>query len=143
MRMLAIAAVSLGLAVAVGHARAADGAKGTWQLSNGKVTVRVSNCGDGLCGRVVALRKPRDDKGRPRLDKENPNPTFRSRPVIGLTILSNMRANGEGAWSGTIYNPDDGNTYGSTMQLLGPSTMKVNGCVAGVFCKSMKFIRVD
>jgi uncharacterized protein (DUF2147 family) len=143
MRMLAIAAVSLGLAVAVGHARAADGAKGTWQLSNGKVTVRVSNCGDGLCGRVVALRKPRDDKGRPRLDKENPNPTLRSRPVIGLTILSNMRANGEGAWSGTIYNPDDGNTYGSTMQLLGPSTMKVNGCVAGVFCKSMKFIRVD
>ena len=140
---LAVAAASLGLAVAAGHARAADGAKGTWRLSNGKVTVRVLPCGDGLCGRVVALRKPRDDKGRPRLDKENPNPALRSRPVIGLTILSNMRANGEGAWSGTIYNPDDGNTYSSSMHLLGPSTMKVNGCVAGVFCKSMKFIRVD
>ena len=63
--------------------------------------------------------------------------------MIGLTILSNMRANGQGTWSGTIYNPDDGNTYSSSMQLLGPSTMKVNGCVVGVFCKSMKFIRVD
>jgi uncharacterized protein (DUF2147 family) len=143
MRMVAVAAVSLGLAVAVGPARAADGAKGTWRLSNGKVTVRVSPCGNGLCGRVVGLRKPRDDKGRPRLDKENPNPSLRSRPVIGLTILSNMRASGEGTWSGTIYNPDDGNTYSSSMQLVGPSTMKVNGCVAGVFCKSMKFIRVD
>ena len=143
MRMLAVAAVSLGLAVAVGPAGAADGATGTWRLSTGKVTVRVSPCGGGLCGRVVALRKPRDDKGRPRLDKENPNPALRSRPVIGLTILSNMRAKGEGMWSGIIYNPDDGNTYSSSMQLLGPSTMKVNGCVVGVFCKSMKFIRVD
>ena len=143
MRMVAVAAVSLGLAVVAGPARAADGATGTWRLSSGKVTVRVSPCGGGLCGRVVALRKPRDDKGRPRLDKENPNPALRSRPVIGLTILSNMRANGQGTWSGTIYNPDDGNTYSSSMQLLGPSTMKVNGCVVGVFSKSMKFIRVD
>ena len=143
MRIVAVAAVSLGLTVAAQPAGAADSATGTWRLSNGKVTVRVSSCGDGLCGRVVALRKPRDDKGRPRLDKENPNPSLRSRPVIGLTILSNMRANGEGTWSGTIYNPDDGNTYASSMQLVGPSTMKVNGCVAGVFCRSMKFNRVD
>ena len=143
MRMAVVAAVGLGITVAAGPARAADGATGTWRLSSGKVTVRVSPCGGGLCGRVVALRKPRDDKGRPRLDKDTPNPALRSRPVIGLTILSNMRANGQGTWSGTIYNPDDGNTYSSSMQLLGPSTMKVNGCVVGVFCKSMKFIRVD
>lgn len=142
MRMMAVMAVALGLAAATGPALA-DGATGTWRMSNGKVTVRVAPCGGGLCGRVVALKKPRDDKGRPRLDKENPNPALRQRPVIGLTILSNMRADGEGSWSGTIYNPDDGNTYSSSMQLVGPSTMKVNGCVAGVLCKTMKFVRVD
>lgn len=141
--MRLVAVMMLGLAVAAGPAFAADGATGTWRLADGKVTVKVSPCGGGLCGRVVALRKPKDGKGRPRLDKENPNPSLRSRPVIGLTILSNMRASGEGRWSGTIYNPDDGNTYSSRMQLLGPSTMKVDGCVAGVLCKSMKFIRVD
>jgi uncharacterized protein (DUF2147 family) len=141
MRLLAVTV--LGLAVAAGPALAADGATGTWRLSDGKVTVKVTPCGTRLCGRVVALRKPRDGKGRPRLDKENPNPALRARPVIGLTILSNMRASGEGRWSGTIYNPDDGNTYSSRMQLLGPTTMRVDGCVAGVLCKSMKFIRVD
>lgn len=141
--MRLVAVTVLALAVSAGPSMASDGATGTWRLSNGKVTVRVAPCGGGLCGRVVALRKPTDGKGRPRLDKENPNPALRSRPVIGLTILSNMRANGEGRWSGTIYNPDDGNTYSSRMQLLGPSTMKVDGCVAGVLCKSMKFIRVD
>jgi uncharacterized protein (DUF2147 family) len=138
---LGVAAVGLVLAASSGWA--SDAATGTWRLSNGKVTVRVSPCGAHLCGRVVALRKPRDDKGRPRVDKENPNPALRSRPVIGLTILSNMRAAGQGSWSGTIYNPDDGNTYSSHMQLLGPSAMRVDGCVAGVFCKSMTFIRVD
>jgi len=143
MRLLAVSSIILGVAVAAGHALASGGPQGIWRMSNGKVTVRVVPCGGSYCGMVVALRKPRDGHGHWRLDKENPNPALRSRPVIGLTILSNMRTVGTGAWSGTIYNPDDGKTYSSSMRLFGPSTMTVSGCVAGVLCKSMKFIRVD
>lgn len=143
MRWVAMTLAFVGLAAWAGPSLAADGPTGTWRMSNGKVTVRVAHCGAGYCGRVVALKKPRDDHGRPRLDKENPNPSLRQRPVLGLTILSNMRADGDGSWSGTIYNPDDGNTYSSYMQLTGPSTMKVNGCVAGILCKTLKFTRVD
>ncbi len=144
MRMAAaVAAAALGLTVASTPALAGSSATGVWRMSNGKVTVRVSPCGPRLCGTVVGLKKAHDNKGRPRRDKENPNPALRQRPVIGLTILSNMRAAGEGRWTGTIYNPDDGNTYSSRMQLQGPATMKVDGCVAGVLCKSMKFIRID
>lgn len=111
-------------------------------MANGKVTVRVTRCGANLCGKVVALRKPRDDNGRIRRDKENPNPALRSRPVVGLTILSNMKSNGNGRWSGTIYNPDDGNTYRSEMRLQNANTMKVDGCVS-VFCRSMNFTRIQ
>ncbi|MFM8747360.1 MAG: DUF2147 domain-containing protein [Aestuariivirga sp.] len=124
-------------------AQAGSDATGTWRMANGKVTVKVTRCGANLCGKVVGLRKPRDDKGRPRLDKENPNPSLRSRPVIGLTILRNMRADGEGYWTGTIYNPDDGKTYSSYMTLQNARTMKVDGCVAMVFCRSMKFVKLD
>jgi uncharacterized protein (DUF2147 family) len=140
-KKLMAAAVLLGLA-GLGIPAAAETATGIWRMSNGKVTVKVTPCGANLCGTVVGLKKPRDDKGRPRLDKENPNPALRSRPVIGLTILSNMKAGGNGRWTGTIYNPDDGNTYRSEMKLQNPNTMKVDGCVA-VFCRSMKFIRVQ
>lgn len=136
------AAILFGLAAASGPVLAGE-ATGVWKMSNGKVTVKVSPCGGNLCGTVVALKKPRDDKGRPRLDKENPNPALRKRPVIGLTILSNMRQRGSGYWVGTIYNPDDGNTYSSQMEMQGPNTMKVDGCVAAVFCKSMKFVRIQ
>jgi uncharacterized protein (DUF2147 family) len=136
------AAVLLGFWGLEAPAAAGESATGVWRLSNGKVTVRVSPCGSSLCGKVVALKKPRDDKGRLRRDKENPNPALRSRPVVGLTILSNMKAGGNGYWTGTIYNPDDGNTYRSEMKLQNANTMRVDGCVA-VFCRSMKFIRVQ
>lgn len=142
MRVIATAVFALGLALG-GAAQASDGATGTWRMSNGKVTVRVAPCGAALCGRVVGLKKPRDSEGHIKVDSRNPNPALRQRPVVGLTILSNMKASGDGRWSGTIYNPDDGRTYSSSIQLLGPSTLKVNGCVAGVLCKSLKFIRVQ
>jgi uncharacterized protein (DUF2147 family) len=134
-------AAILGLAIFVGPALADVPAVGTWAMDNGKVTVSVSPCGGNLCGKVVALKKPRDDKGRPRLDKENPEASLRSRPVIGLTILSNMKPSGDNKWQGTIYNPDDGYTYRAKMKLQNESTMKVEGCVA-VFCRSMKFVKI-
>ncbi len=138
---LAIGVVAAAMATS-GAAVQAEDATGVWRLQNGKVTVRVAPCGGNLCGTVVALKKPHDDKGRPRLDKENPNKALRSRPVIGLTIMSNMKPNGDGRWTGTIYNPDDGNTYQSKMKLQNANTMKVDGCVM-VFCRSMKFVRVQ
>lgn len=140
-RIFTVAAL-MGLCTLASGAVASEEATGVWRMANGKVTVRVAPCGSNLCGTVVGLKKPRDDKGRPRLDKENPNPALRRRPVIGLTILSNMKAGGDGYWTGTIYNPDDGNTYRSEMKLQNAKTMRVDGCVA-IFCKSMKFIRVD
>ncbi len=138
-----IAAAVLGLLAAPGEASAGPDPTGTWRMANGKVTVRVVRCGAFYCGKVVGLRKPRDDKGRPRLDKENPNPALRSRPVIGLTILRNMEPDGEGAWAGTIYNPDDGKTYSSYMTLRNARTIEVDGCVAVVLCRTMKFVKLD
>lgn len=144
MRMIiAVLAIAVfGFAGVAGNAFAGTPATGVWKLDNGKVTVKVSPCGGNLCGTVIGLKKPRDDKGRPRLDKENPDKALRSRPVIGLTILSNMKPDGSNRWNGTIYNPDDGNTYRSRMKLQNASTMKVEGCVV-VFCNSMKFVRVE
>jgi uncharacterized protein (DUF2147 family) len=134
------------LMFAMSFATGASGAlagdpSGTWIMASGKVTVRVSSCGDALCGRVVALKKPLDKQGRPKVDHENPNPALRSRPVIGLALLSGMKPKGENKWTGYIYNPDDGRTYNAIVTVNG-DTMKVKGCVV-VFCKSKNFVRVN
>lgn len=122
-----------------GLASADEDASGVWKLDSGKVTVRIAPCGPSLCGAIVGLAKPLDKKGRPKVDKKNPNEALRNRPIIGLTILANMKSAGENRWRGTIYNADDGKTYSSYMKLSG-SNMKVKGCV-GPFCKTMLFVR--
>jgi uncharacterized protein (DUF2147 family) len=124
-----------------GQSLAGSGAIGTWTMDSGKVTVRISPCGGSLCGTVVTLSKPLDKNGKPKLDKKNPNPALRKRPVVGLTILSAMKPDGDSRWAGRIYNADDGHTYQSYMKLDGDA-IKVKGCVAFI-CKKMTFRRVD
>ena len=109
----------------------------------GKVTVKVSDCGRGLCATIVDLAEPISKiDGKPKVDRENPDTSKRQRPLIGLTVMNGMAPNGQNTWKGTIYNPDDGNTYRATMRLNG-NVMKVQGCVAAVFCKTNTFRRID
>jgi uncharacterized protein (DUF2147 family) len=122
-----------------GLAVAEDGASGVWRLDSGKVTVRIMPCGASLCGAIVGLAKPLNKQGQPKVDRKNPSKSLRNRPLIGLTILANMKPAGENKWQGTIYNADDGRTYSSYMNLSG-NNMKVKGCV-GPICKTMVFVR--
>ncbi len=133
--------LGLGAVFAAGlstFAMADEGANGIWIMQDGKVTVRIAPCGPNLCGSIVGLAKPTRN-GKPKVDKENPNASLRNRPLMGLTVLSNMEPRSENSWAGKIYNADDGRTYSSYMKLLGDK-MKVQGCV-GPFCKSIVFVR--
>jgi uncharacterized protein (DUF2147 family) len=115
--------------------------QGIWAMSDGKVTVKVDDCGGNLCARIVDLKEPISKiDGKPKVDRENPDPTKRNRPLIGLSILIGMKPTGDNFWKGAIYNPDDGKTYSATVRYDGRS-MKVKGCVAGVLCKTNTFVR--
>jgi uncharacterized protein (DUF2147 family) len=139
MKTMSLAA--LGLLVTTGFAFAAD-PSGTWRLDNGKVTVKVRQCGGEVCANIVALKEPTYKDGTPKIDKYNKNPALRNRPLIGLAVLSDMKPTGDSTWAGNIYNADDGRTYSATMSLDG-STMKLKGCVAGIFCKTNTFKKLN
>ena len=144
-KTLVSAAVALPaiLFAAMTPAAAAGEPSGTWAMSNGKVTVKVSNCGANLCARIVGLKEPISKiDGKPKVDRENPDPALRKRPLIGLSILIGMKPAGDGQWKGAIYNPDDGKTYSATVNHKG-DTMKVKGCVAAVLCKTNTFVKVN
>jgi uncharacterized protein (DUF2147 family) len=114
---------------------------GTWKMENGKVTVEVAYCGEPkICVKIIGLAKPLNKQGKPKVDKENPNPSLRSRPLIGLQLINGMAPDGTNRWKGQIYNADDGNIYRSTAVLAG-DTMLVKG-FWGPFSKKMNFIRV-
>lgn len=130
------------LLVAIAPASSAE-PEGRWAMSNGKVIVNVDNCGSNLCARIVGLKEPISKiDGKPKVDRENPNPEMRKRPLIGLSILIGMKPNGDNQWKGAIYNPDDGKTYSATVKYDG-KTMKVKGCVASILCKTNTFVRAN
>ncbi len=142
--MKALKGMALGLPILMIAAAApalAANPDGIWSMSNGKVTVRVSDCGSNLCAKIVGLKEPISKiDGKPKVDRENPSAGKRTRPLIGLSILINMKPAGDGLWKGAIYNPDDGKTYSATVVHDG-KTMKVKGCVASVFCKTNTFVK--
>jgi uncharacterized protein (DUF2147 family) len=117
---------------------------GTWRLSNGKVTIRVNQCGgQNICATIVGLAQPLNKKGQPKLDKDNPNPALRNRRVIGLTVVNGMKPAGSNAWRGSIYNADDGRTYSGSASLSG-NNLTISACIlGGLACKKKRFVRVN
>ena len=80
-----------------------------------------------------------------RFDKENPDPTQRDRPLLGITILHGFTYEGDDLWKGgTIYDPNSGKTYKSTMTLVDQNTLKVRGFIGlSLFGRSDTWTRAD
>jgi len=110
---------------------------GTWLIQDRTAKVRIVACGEAICGTVVWLSQPIDiGTGNPQTDKLNADPQMRNRPMLGVGIVLGMQRYGEeNKWLGRLYNPDDGNTYKGSIELIGATRLKVEGCIA-VFCQT-------
>ena len=94
--------------------------EGTWLLAN-RVAIQVFECSGLLCGKIVWLVRPRTPAGQPDVDRLNPDPALRQRPLCGLTIIWGLQPDSPGHWSnGWLYDPQDGNTYDLTAELTAP-----------------------
>jgi uncharacterized protein (DUF2147 family) len=126
-----VALAALMLACASAGPAFADPA-GVWRDKDGG-TIRVYRCGAGLCATIASV-EPRLDPttGQPWTDKHNADASKRSRPLIGVQVLSAMQPNGAGKWSGTLYDSDRGQTYVGNLVELGPDSIRIEGCALGL-----------
>jgi uncharacterized protein (DUF2147 family) len=137
-------AVALALGHAVRAAPAGDPTFGDWltQARDGKV--RVGPCAADpaqACGTLIWLKPPADAPPGPLHDAHNPDAALRSRPLLGVLIVSGFHRQAPGEWvDGKVYDPNDGKTYRSKMNLDPDGTLKVSGCVA-VFCKTQTWTK--
>jgi uncharacterized protein (DUF2147 family) len=134
MRALAILAV-----LAATPAFAAEPVTGTWLTDAKDGLVEIAPCGAKLCGRLAKMLVP--PKGPP-VDRNNPDPGLRSRPLLGLSVLSGFAPDGD-VWRGTGYDPKVGKSYATTLQRTGPNTLKIKGCVFGFLCRSAIWTRAQ
>ena len=123
------------LLLSASPALAAEPIVGRYVTENGKAVVTLAPCGAKLCGRISRVLVPTDDGG-PATDRNNPDPKLRSRPVLGLEVLSGFTDNGKD-WRGRIYDPEGGKWYKSIIKRAG-NGLKVQGCVA-FFCRTQNW----
>ncbi|HZF98218.1 MAG TPA: DUF2147 domain-containing protein [Pseudoxanthomonas sp.] len=66
----------------------------------------------------------------------------KDKPIKGMTILWNLKAEGSGQWAGgTILDPANGKTYKSKAKLHpGGGKLDVSGCIAFI-CRAQTWIR--
>lgn len=109
---------------------------GTWLTQAGDAKVLVRPCGAAICGKVVWLKQPIDGAtGKPRTDDKNPDPSLRTRRIVGLQLFLDMLPETSSSWSGQVYNADEGKSHVGTVVLLDAARLEVRGC-ADALCGS-------
>lgn len=105
-------------------------------VKDGNARIKIGPCGNAYWGLIDWAAKPNE------LDKNNPDPGKRSRPILGLPILLGMKASAPNEWSGEVYNAENGKVYQAKITLLSNDVLKITGCVlGGLFCGGEEWTR--
>ncbi|MEN2749771.1 DUF2147 domain-containing protein [Sphingomonas sp. T9W2] len=128
------------LAILAAASMPADAAVGRWQTENRHGVVEIARCGSSICGTLLSSDGLRTN---PQLrDEKNKDAQLRSRPLKDLRILQGFQWK-SGSWSGgTIYNAEDGGTYGATVTVIDSDHLRLKGCIVWPLCKTQTWIRL-
>lgn len=124
-----VALLSLGN-IAQSQTEAADAIVGVWETGSGKARVKITKTNTFYYGRIVWLREPNNEEGKPKVDKNNPDEAQRQSPLLGLRMLKGFENKGPNLWEdGTIYDPESGSTYSCKITLDDENTMNIRGFI--------------
>lgn len=139
---LAAVTSAAGLFLGVSGVQAQD-SLGTWLTDDQKAKIELRECGaNGLCSEIVWLKEPVDENGRPWRDENHPEASKRSRPIMGIDILKGTKKVEGNAWSGEIYDPEEGKHYYLKRIAVGADKVEIRGCLpAGWPCRTKYWTR--
>lgn len=118
------------LSLAIFAQTESDAILGVWESGSGKARVKIDKAAEKFTGRIVWLREPNNDEGKPKTDKNNPDEKLRSTPLLGYRMLRDFQYKGGETWEeGTIYDPENGSTYSCTIKMTDENTLEVRGFI--------------
>jgi uncharacterized protein (DUF2147 family) len=131
-----IQAVLLGMVTAsVLTTTAFADATGEWLVAERTARISIADCGGALWGIVSWEADPGG------VDDKNPDPAERSRPILGMPVLLEMKVSGTNQWAGQIYNSENGKIYSGGLTLVSPDVLRVRGCVLIILCGGENWTR--
>jgi len=108
----------------------ADALLGVWESGSGKARVKIDKISDKYSGKIVWLKEPNNEEGKPKTDKNNSEEKLRAVPLLGYKLLRDFSFKGEKVWEdGTIYDPENGSTYSCTIKMTDENTLDVRGFI--------------
>jgi uncharacterized protein (DUF2147 family) len=144
MRVFALAQLIVAItAMATLAQTPAAGLEGTWLTEDASAKISFERCADALCGRLVWLRDPNDaETGGPIRDKNNPDPTKRNQPLLGIEIFSQIQPVGSTKWRAKAYDAENAKIYDVTLELRPPDRLALIGCgLWGMICRTEVWTR--
>jgi uncharacterized protein (DUF2147 family) len=137
-----------GLALAAWPAAANDvrpAPYGVWMPEDEESMVEIYDCGDAMCARVVWMLEGRGEDGEILTDIYNPDPALRSKPVLGLEVMTEITPTDEDkVWQGRVYNPKDGRTYDFWLTVKSEEQITIQGCgLYNLICQTHTWNRVE
>jgi len=135
-----IAAAALAGALTLAGPALASPLDGLWRTPDENAVVQIYDCGTSVCGKLIDSDKI---KANPNVaDDKSHTPALRARLLKGLVLLNGFTG-GPTEWKeGSVYNPNDGDTYHGSMRLVDPDTLKLTGCIIVPLCKTEVWKRV-
>jgi uncharacterized protein (DUF2147 family) len=132
--------LSASLSSALAGGGKAPAETGLWIDDTGKGAIKIELCGTKLCGRIFWLKDTTDKSGQPLIDRNNPDPALKTRPICGLPVLGNLQRMTDGTYdTGWVYDPKVGKAYSVAIELANPNALRVTG-YAGVKLFGKSFI---
>jgi uncharacterized protein (DUF2147 family) len=128
--LLLLAMVVSGALTAQDDAKA-DQLIGIWEPSHGKAKVKVEKIGEKYYGKIVWLKEPMDPETKAaKVDKNNPDEKMQNKPLRGYRILKDFQYTDDNEWTeGTIYDPENGNTYSCIIKMTDENTLDIRGYI--------------
>ncbi len=145
MKSALISSLSLAAALVSGGAWAQSTPVGLWQMLDDDShqplsLVRISESGGIQSGKLEKLLDParQNDKCNLCTDER------KNQPMLGMTIMRNVKATGDGTWEGgDILDPNNGKVYRVRLKPIeGGKALEVRGYI-GPFFRNQRWTRVE
>ncbi|MEO5912149.1 MAG: DUF2147 domain-containing protein [Pelobium sp.] len=125
--------ISFLFATTIIFAQSAEAILGKWFTKDKDAQIQIYKKGDKYFGKLVWLKSPNDDNGKPKTDIKNPDVNLKNRAILGLEILKDFN-NDDGEYGdGKIYDPKSGKIYSCIMKLEGADKLNVRGYIGFSF----------
>jgi uncharacterized protein (DUF2147 family) len=135
-------------ALAASTVWAQETAVGVWktiddETGNPKSLVRISESNGELRGRIERLFRDADEEQNPKCEKCDG--MLKNQPIVGMTIITGMKKDGDEYSGGQILDPASGKVYKSRMSLSdGGRKLDVRGYIGvPMFGRTQTWLRVE